>query len=66
MQENTAGFYPRKIREEKTGTLIIGSGAAGYQAALSLHRFGVRDFLLISEDLNAGTSRNTGSDKQTY
>lgn len=48
------------------GTLIIGSGAAGFSAAERLHDFGCQDIALITEHILAGTSRNTGSDKQTY
>lgn len=47
-------------------TCIVGSGASGFNAADRLWQYGQKDILLISEDLNAGTSRNTGSDKQTY
>lgn len=47
-------------------TCVVGSGAAGYNAADRLWQYGQKNILLISEDLNAGTSRNTGSDKQTY
>ena len=46
--------------------LIVGSGAAGYNAALHLWEKGLRNFALITENNLAGTSRNTGSDKQTY
>jgi succinate dehydrogenase/fumarate reductase flavoprotein subunit len=47
-------------------TLVIGSGAAGLNAALQLHRKGVQDVLIITEGLQMGTSINAGSDKQTY
>src|SRR5512143_3399768 len=47
-------------------TLVIGSGAAGLNAAVQLVRNGVRDVLIITEGLSKGTSINTGSDKQTY
>ena len=47
-------------------TLIIGSGCAGFNAADRLYNFGVRDIAIITEGINMGTSRNTGSDKQTY
>ena len=47
-------------------TLIIGSGCAGYNAALRLVRLGIRDIAVITEGRFMGTSRNTGSDKQTY
>ena len=47
-------------------TAIIGSGAAGLSAALNLWDMGIRDICVFTEGLNMGTSRNTGSDKQTY
>ena len=50
----------------KVNTCIVGTGAAGYNAACRLKAFGVDDILLISENRVGGTSRNTGSDKQTY
>ena len=48
-----------------TAAVVIGSGCAGLNAVDCLMRLGV-DCLLVTEDMNAGTSRNTGSDKQTY
>ena len=47
-------------------TIIIGSGAAGLNAAVSLVKEGQRDIAIITEGRMMGTSRNTGSDKQTY
>ena len=47
-------------------TLIIGTGCAGYNAADRLYSFGVRDIAILTEGRLCGTSRNTGSDKQTY
>ena len=47
-------------------TIIIGSGAAGLNAADRLFDFGQRDIAIVTEGFNMGTSRNTGSDKQTY
>ena len=47
-------------------TLVIGSGAAGLNAAVQLVRNGVEDVLILTEGLTKGTSINTGSDKQTY
>ncbi len=47
-------------------TLVVGSGAAGLQAADRLCALGVADVGLLTEGMNMGTSRNTGSDKQTY
>ncbi|MBE7012807.1 MAG: FAD-binding protein [Ruminococcaceae bacterium] len=47
-------------------TLVIGSGCAGFNAADWLHTLGVTDIAMVTEGVNLGTSRNTGSDKQTY
>ncbi len=46
--------------------LIIGSGAAAYCAADRLFKEGVTDIAVVTENRLSGTSRNTGSDKQTY
>ena len=47
-------------------TVVIGTGCAGYYCADWLYDLGRRDFAIITEGINMGTSRNTGSDKQTY
>lgn len=47
-------------------TLIVGSGAAGLNAALQLVMRGQRDILLVTERWGAGASNEAGSDKQTY
>jgi len=47
-------------------TLIVGSGAAALCCAERLHSLGVADLLILTDNLAGGTSRNTGSDKQTY
>ncbi len=44
---------------------VVGSGAAGLNCADLLAAKGVRT-VLVTEGMNMGTSRNTGSDKQTY
>lgn len=46
--------------------IVIGTGAAGYSAADWLFKFGVKNIAVITENRLSGTSRNTGSDKQTY
>ena len=46
--------------------LIIGSGAAAFSAADRLFKEGITDIAVITENRLSGTSRNTGSDKQTY
>ena len=47
-------------------TVVVGSGCAGFNAADTLFDLGRRDIALLTEGVNMGTSRNTGSDKQTY
>ena len=47
-------------------TAVIGSGAAGLNAAVRLADYGQSDIALVTEGMGLGTSRNTGSDKQTY
>ena len=47
-------------------TVVVGSGAAGFNAADRLYQLGVTSVAVITEGINDGTSRNTGSDKQTY
>ena len=45
--------------------LVVGTGAAGYNAACRIKQGG-RQVAIVTEGVNMGTSRNTGSDKQTY
>ena len=59
-------IHGRQIPVRTLDTAVIGSGAAGYNAALRLWELGRREIALITEEATAGTSRNTGSDKQTY
>lgn len=47
-------------------TLIIGTGCAGYNAADWLYTLGHKNIAIVTEGVKMGTSRNTGSDKQTY
>ena len=46
--------------------VVIGSGAAGFNAANRIRQNSDLSVALLTEDRNSGTSRNTGSDKQTY
>lgn len=46
--------------------VIVGSGAAGFGCATSLYALGYKNIAIVTEGRNMGTSRNTGSDKQTY
>ena len=64
MEEITAGKY--RIPVFRARVTVVGSGAAGYSTADALYEMGVRDILVVTEGRRMGTSRNTGSDKQTY
>jgi len=46
--------------------IVIGSGAAGYATACRIKEMGRRSVCIVTEGVKLGTSRNTGSDKQTY
>lgn len=48
------------------GIVVVGSGAAAFNAAHTAKISGVERTVLVTEGLKMGTSRNTGSDKQTY
>ncbi len=50
----------------QVGTLLIGSGAAALSCAVHLKKAGYHDLLVVTDNINGGTSRNAGSDKQTY
>ncbi|MDF7807961.1 FAD-binding protein [Pontiellaceae bacterium B12219] len=56
----------KTIRVTRVHSLVIGSGAAGLNAAVQLRNQGIEDVLIVTEGLKMGTSINTGSDKQTY
>ena len=66
MQEQMIAITGKTTPLTRVHTLVIGSGAAGLNAAVQLRANGVEDVLIISEGLDKGTSINTGSDKQTY
>ena len=59
-------FGQAKTRLYVCNTAVVGTGAAGYGAANRLWQYGQKDILMVTEKRRAGTSRNTGSDKQTY
>ena len=46
--------------------IVAGTGSAGYCAADHLSMLGVTNLIMITDKIQAGTSRNAGSDKQTY
>ncbi|MDD6994983.1 MAG: FAD-binding protein [Candidatus Borkfalkiaceae bacterium] len=51
---------------ESYDAIVVGTGAAGYNAACRIRQDGRKTVAIVTEAINAGTSRNTGSDKQTY
>lgn len=60
----SAGKYTARVYS--CNTAVVGTGAAGYNAAHRLWQLGQKDILILTENRVGGTSRNTGSDKQTY
>ncbi len=66
MREERVNVKGYSLRVYSVNTVVVGSGAAGLSAADRVHSFGQKDVVLITENLLWGTSRNTGSDKQTY
>lgn len=66
MRQETITAAGRAIPVFTLNTVVVGSGAAGYNAADRLWSFGQKDIAIVTEHVKAGTSRNTGSDKQTY
>ncbi len=66
MESESIHFGRYKVKLYSLNTLIIGSGAASLNAAVSLHSMGQKDILLATTGWGAGTSNNAGSDKQTY
>lgn len=54
------------MKERTIRTVVIGSGCAGLNASDWLAALGETDVAIVTENLLSGTSRNTGSDKQTY
>jgi succinate dehydrogenase/fumarate reductase flavoprotein subunit len=66
VEETTLTVNDQILPLTRVHTLIIGSGAAGLNAAVQLRANGIDDLLILTEGLGKGTSINTGSDKQTY
>lgn len=66
MKETCICTASGKIKVYIVNTVVVGTGAAGYNAADCLYSSGQHDIAVVSEHVKAGTSRNTGSDKQTY
>lgn len=62
MTDTEYGRVPVRVYD----AVVVGSGAAGFGCALSLCSCGCRNIAIVTEGRFMGTSRNTGSDKQTY
>ncbi len=56
----------KNIEMISVDALVVGSGAAGFAAACRIRKEGVASVAIVTEGVLFGTSRNTGSDKQTY
>ena len=66
MAESTITINGYPIKVYTFNTVVVGTGAAGLNAADRLAGYGQTDLAIVTEHILAGTSRNTGSDKQTY
>lgn len=66
MEKQILQWEKEPITVYSLNTVIVGTGAAGFNAADSLYALGQTDCAIVTDGINRGTSRNTGSDKQTY
>ncbi len=66
MKEGSMEIRGRRVRLITCDTAVVGTGAAGWNAADCLAAAEAGETLILSEGVHMGTSRNTGSDKQTY
>lgn len=66
MKKNTIEIKGKRFPLYSLNTLIVGSGTAALNAALSLHKYGQKDIAIATDRWGGGTSNNAGSDKQTY
>jgi succinate dehydrogenase/fumarate reductase flavoprotein subunit len=66
MTTSRATIGGRSYPLHSLNTIVIGSGAAGLNAAVRLHEYGQTDVAVVTDRFGAGTSANAGSDKQTY
>src|SRR5665647_1272675 len=56
----------KRVPVVSANTVVVGTGSAGFCAADRLWEFGQSDIVMVTDKIGAGTSRNAGSDKQTY
>ena len=66
MSKDIISINNHEIDVYSLNTVVVGSGAAAFNAADSLYNLGQKNIAIVTEGVNMGTSRNTGSDKQTY
>lgn len=66
MKKEIISLNSMEMEVYSLNTVVVGTGAAGLNAADRLHAYGMKDTAIVTEGMNNGTSRNTGSDKQTY
>lgn len=66
MSDKTININGYQMDVFSYNSIIVGTGAAGFNAADRLYSYGQKDIAVVTDHINAGTSRNTGSDKQTY
>ncbi|MCL2304585.1 MAG: FAD-binding protein [Planctomycetaceae bacterium] len=66
MQKDTIQINRIDVEVYSLNTVVVGTGCAGFNAADSLYELGQTDIAIVTEGVDKGTSRNTGSDKQTY
>ncbi len=66
LEHDSVKIHGRTVELHTCTTVVVGSGASAFCAANRLAEFGHDDVMMLTEGLTSGTSRNTGSDKQTY
>ena len=66
MERTTVTIQGRKLPARVYDAVVVGTGCAGFNAADRLYHYGRRDIAIVTDHIKGGTSRNTGSDKQTY
>ncbi|MBT0773531.1 FAD-binding protein [Kineosporia sp. J2-2] len=62
----TVELAGRTVPVITANTVVVGTGSAGYCAAERLWDLGQTDVVMVTDNRGAGSSRNAGSDKQTY
>ena len=64
--QTKAGGFQHTADGSGNNQMTAEQGLYGIVAALRLAQYGLKEIAVLSESVSAGTSRNTGSDKQTY